>query len=84
MVSLGNFLVHSQSLVSHLPHDLLSFLIFEFIKLISFLFFSATSLFLSLLFLLHDDLVSDHLLEDDIVQNVAKEFVLHSNYICLN
>lgn len=84
MMGFWNFLVHSQSLVSHLPHDLLRFFVFKLIKLIPFLFLSTTSLFFSLLLLLHDDFVSHHLFEDDVVQNVAEKFVLHRYNICLN
>ena len=71
-------------LVLHFGHDgsgLLVVKIGEVVVLFSE--FLVAGLFLPLLLLLHDDLVADHLLRDDVLQNVSQESVLHLNYIMI-
>jgi len=72
-----NFLIHSQPLILHLPHNLPGLLILKLIQLVSVRLFTLPGLFLPLLFLLHHDLVSDHFLHDDVVEDVAQKVVLH-------
>lgn len=83
-VSLGDLLVHSHSLIAHFAHDFPGFLVLEVVELVPFCLLPAPGLFLPLFFLLHDDLVPNHFFEDDVVQNVSQEFVLHRYNICLN
>lgn len=74
----GHFLIHPQAFLLHLPHDLLGLLILKLIQLIIILEpLPFRLLGLPLLLLLHDDLITDHLLHDDIVEDVAQQFVLH-------
>ena len=73
-----HFLPHPQPFLLHLPHDLLGLLILKLIQLIIILQPLPLSLLgLPLLLLLHNDLITDHLLHDNIVEDVAQQFVLH-------
>ena len=78
MMTSRHFLIHPKPFLLHLPHDLLGLLILKLIQFIIILQPLPLSLLrLPLLLLLHDNFVTDHLLHDDIVENVAQQFVLH-------
>ena len=77
-MTLLHFLSHAHTFSSHLLHDFPSLLIF---KLIQLLFGSLSSplsfLLLSLFLLLHDDLIADHLFQDDVLEDAGQQLVLH-------
>ena len=76
-VRLFDLSLYSKSLIPHLPHNLLGLFIFKIIQLVPFRLSLEPFLFFSLLLLLHDDLIPDHFLHDDVVEDAPQELVLH-------
>ena len=75
----GHLLVNPHPFALHASHDLPGLLILELIELVPCLATAFFCLLLALLLLLHDDLVADHLLHHDVVEDAAEELVLHLN-----
>lgn len=76
-MGLWHFFAHPNPLILHLLHNFPSFLIVKLIQLIVLKSPPLRLFFLSLLLLLHNNFISNHLLHNDIVKDVAKKFILH-------
>lgn len=75
----GHLLINAHPLALHAPHDLPRLLVLELIEIIPRLATTFLRLLLPLLLLLHHDLVADHLLQDDVLEDAGEELVLHLN-----
>jgi hypothetical protein len=73
----GHFFVHSHAFSLHLSHNFAGLLVLKVIKLISVLPPALLLFFLPLLLLLHDDLIADYLLHNDVVEDAPQQFILH-------
>jgi hypothetical protein len=72
-VALLHLVPHPQPLSPHLLHDLPRLLVLKLVQLLLRALTTALGLLvLALLLLLHDDLVADHLLHDDVLEDAGQ------------
>jgi hypothetical protein len=76
-VRLLHLLLHPHPLAAHLGHDLSGLGVVELVELVALLGSAFVLLLLEMLLLLHHDLVADHLLHDDVVEDAPQQLVLH-------